>query len=410
MGSGLRPAYRDQDIKGMKTTLVCLFLLFFSLPVPAQDTFRDFLREELKGFSEEKEGFRRYLEEVNREFEEYKRITYEEFRRFKGEVLKHWDKYEAPTRKKLVQYSRDFKTKRVFDFEKGELRIEVKGDRGVLKRRLRSELKDFLTEDKREAFRKDPVLRRVERRLKRSLKHVRTSSVDREPLITPIVLGRDRPTYSELERGVDRLLRRGHISSRRTARGLVSVFSVKVPPRRVLSKARRYKPIVVKESKRWNLSYPLIFAIIHTESYFNPLARSHVPAYGLMQIVPHTAGRDVTEFLFGKPVLLSPSYLYNARNNIKIGTTYVHMLYYRYFKDVRDPESRLYCTIAAYNTGPGNVARAFVGSRNLKKAVRVINRLSPEDVYGVLIRNLPYGETKEYLRKVSTRIAVYRNL
>ncbi len=388
-----------------------LGLLVVSSPfqVKAQDSFGDFLKEELEGFREEKEGFNKYLKEVNKEFEEYKRITYEEFRKFKREVLKYWDEYEDTTRKKLVQYSEDLKVKRVFDFEKGELRIEVRGSRRELRRKLKRELRDFLTQDKRKAFSRDPVLTGIEKRVK-GLKYVKRASVDREPVLAPVVFGKAKPSGSELERGIANLMSRGSIRVKKTAKGNVSVFRVKIPPKRVLRKAKLYKPVVVRESEKWKLSYPLIFAIIHTESYFNPLARSHVPAYGLMQIVPHTAGKDVTKFLFGRPKILSPSYLYNAENNIKTGSVYVHMLYYKYFKGVKDPESRLYCTIAAYNTGPGNVARAFVGSRNLKRAIRVINRLSPQDVYSVLMRNLPYNETKDYLRKVSTRIAVYRNL
>ena len=407
MKGGGVPAPPFPDLK-MKAVLFFSLILFILSPSFAQDGFKEFLKEELRGFREEKEGFNRYLQEVNREFEEYRRITYREFRRFKGEVLKHWDSYEAPTKKKLVQYSEDFKVKRVFDFEKGELRVELKGNKSRLRKRLRKELKKFLSEDKRTAFYSDPVLRRIERKVKK-LKHVKTARIEREPVLAPIVFG-NVPKGSQLERGVERLISRGELYTEHTSKGTVSVFRVRIPPKKVLKKARRYRPIVVKESRRWKLSYPLIFAIIHTESYFNPLARSEVPAYGLMQIVPLSAGRDVTEFLLGRPVILSPSYLYNARNNIRIGTAYVHMLYYKYFKGVKDPESRLYCTIAAYNTGPGNVARAFVGSRDLKSAIRVINRLSPQDVYSVLMRNLPYNETKDYLRKVSTRIAVYKNL
>ena len=375
----------------------------------AQESFQEFLRKELEEYKEEREGFDRYLEEVNREFEEYKRITMEEFRRFKGEVLRHWDVYEATDRRKIVQYSDDFRTKKVFDFKEGELRIEARADVEDFNKFLKRELEDFISQDEREAFRSDKLLRNIERRV-RKLKHIKTSRLKSEPVLTPIVFGKEKVSVSELKEGVRNLLRRGAIERRSDAKGGYTAFVVRFPPKRILEKARQYKPIVVRESDRWRLDYPLIFAIIHTESYFNPLATSHVPAYGLMQIVPHTAGRDVSEFLFGRPVLFAPSYLYNPENNIKIGTTYVHLLYYKYFKGIRNPESRLYCTIAAYNTGPGNVARALTGTRSLKKASQAANAMGPEDVYRTLLKNLPYQETKDYLRKVSARISVYKNL
>ncbi len=387
---------------------ILLAILILGGLIWAED-FESFKNRELQGYSQEQKDFERYKKEVELEFQEYKRIAQEEFRKFKKEVLKVWSKYEESDRKKLVQYSEDLKVKRVFDFEKGELRIEAVGNPKNFKGLVKRELRNFLTQDKREAFKKDRVLSNIERRVRSKLKHVETARVDREPILTPIMFGKSTVSGNELSRGIDRLLTRGRFYKTRNSR-TVNVFKVKLPPKRILIKAKKYKPIVVSESKKRKLSHPLIFAIIHTESSFNPLARSHVPAYGLMQIVPHTAGRDVTKFLYGRPKLLSPSYLYNAKNNIKIGTTYVYMLYYKYFKDVRDPESRLYCTIAAYNTGAGNVARAFVGSTNLSKAIRVINRMSPEDVYRTLLRNLPYDETRQYLKKVSARIAVYKNL
>jgi len=67
------------------------------------------------------------------------------------------------------------------------------------------------------------------------------------------------------------------------------------------------------------------------------MAKSSVPAYGLMQIVPQSAGLDATEFVYGKPVLLSPSYLYNDKNNVNIGTAYLHILNYRYLKKIKNP-------------------------------------------------------------------------
>ncbi len=384
----------------MRALLILFLLLSLSM---AQESFEEFIRQE-------ELGFKKYLEEVRREFEEYKRIVNEEFKEYKREVLRHWDSYEAPSRKKIVQYSQDYRVKRVFDFEKGELRIEVIGRSGNVGKTVERELEDFLTQTKREAFRRDKLLSAIEKKVKRGLKHVKTATIEREPILTPLVFGKEKVSKRELEIGIRKLLRRGKFYRRKTSKGTVNVFKVKIPPKRVLIKAKKYKPYVDRESRRWKLSPPLVFAIIHTESYFNPLATSPVPAYGLMQIVPHTAGKDATRLLFGKPYILSPSYLYNAENNIRVGTTYLYLLYYEYFKEISDPESRLYCTIAAYNTGPGNVARAFTGTTNLRKAIKIINRMNPKEVYRTLLRRLPYQETKDYLRKVLVRIDVYRNM
>ncbi len=384
-----------------------IFLIAFSFSF-SQESFEEFLQREQEGFLQEKEEFRRYIEEVNREFEEYKRIVQKEFKKFKEEVIRHWGVFEGSDRKKWVEYSSDYKVKRVFDFEKGELRIEVKGEVKNVKEFIKEQLKDFITETKREAFLKDRVMSAVEKKIKGKLKHVKTAPLEDTPVLLPIVFGKEKVSKSELEKGVERLLKKGKFYKKNSST-VVNTFKIEFPSKRILAKAKRYKPYVIEESRKRKISHPLVFAIIHTESHFNPFARSHIPAYGLMQIVPHTAGRDATKFLFGKPVLLSPSYLYNAKNNIKIGTAYLYLLYYKYFKDIKDPESRLYCTIAAYNTGPGNVARAFTRKRDLKQAVRIINRMSPDEVYRTLLRRLPYRETRDYLQKVSRRISFYKD-
>ena len=148
----------------------------------------------------------------------------------------------------------------------------------------------------------------------------------------------------------------------------------------------------------------------HSESSFNPKARSHIPAYGLMQIVPKSAGRDVYKFLYKQDKLVSGTYLYNSTNNITMGTAYLHILYYRYLKAIKNDDSRLYCTIAAYNTGAGNIAWAFTKTHNMNKAAPIINSLTPEQVYNRLLKDLRYDEPKHYLKRVKERMSAYHKV
>jgi len=86
----------------------------------------------------------------------------------------------------------------------------------------------------------------------------------------------------------------------------------------------------------------------------------------------------------------------------------LHLLFHGYLKGIENLESRLYCAISAYNTGPGNVAKAFTNGRNVAEAVKLINQMSPKDVYATLRKKLPYEETREYLKKVSERVLAYK--
>jgi membrane-bound lytic murein transglycosylase C len=165
--------------------------------------------------------------------------------------------------------------------------------------------------------------------------------------------------------------------------------------------ASRYRNTVVHEAKAHNVSPSLLYAVMETESSFNPRARSAIPAFGLMQLVPRSGGMDAYNHVYGEKVLLDPEYLYDPSRNVELGAAYLNLVYTRYLRHIKDPRSRLYCTIAAYNTGAGNVARTFVGTNSVPQAAKVIDTMTPDEVYEYMRNNLPYEETRRYLEKVT---------
>lgn len=171
---------------------------------------------------------------------------------------------------------------------------------------------------------------------------------------------------------------------------------------------KKYKPFVLKQADRYNLDPALIFAIMETESHFNPYAVSSAPAFGLMQIVPSTAGDDVWNYLGKDGYGPSKSYLFDPENNIEMGATYLHLLNTKYLKEIKDPELRELCVIAAYNTGSGNVLRTF--SKDREHAINVINRLSHQELYNWLRKSLPYDETRRYVEKVTNAKKRYKSI
>lgn len=88
----------------------------------------------------------------------------------------------------------------------------------------------------------------------------------------------------------------------------------------------QYADIVRRASKKYDIPEDLIYAIIKTESSFNPYAVSWANAYGLMQVVPKTAGRDVFKLVKNRSGQPSPEYLFNPENNIDTGTAYFYIL------------------------------------------------------------------------------------
>ncbi len=373
--------------------------------------FKRFYLEEAQGFesfkNKQNKEFSAYIKELNKEFAEYKRIYQEEFEKYKKELSKFWENPEFPTKKRWVEYSSDLKARRSVDFKSGEIEISVIApSKAQAEARIKKELITLLLENKQIAYKNDKVMQGVEKRLKK-FKYVKEGKIDKEPIVSDLIF-KKTPSLKQVEKYSEKTLNKAHlIVNKSKVKGTrVYTIRIKFPKKNIFRKAVRYVNYVLKYSAKYRLEPALVFAIIHTESSFNPLARSPIPAYGLMQIVPETAGRDATKIIYGKPVLLAPSFLYNGERNILVGTSYFYILYYKYFGRIKNPLSRLYCSIAAYNTGIGNVAKAVAGTTNLKKAIKKINQMSSHDVYKALIKRTSF-ETRNYLKKILKRRKMY---
>ncbi len=189
--------------------------------------------------------------------------------------------------------------------------------------------------------------------------------------------------------------------------GLHVIWSVTIQlvPNHLDKRAHKYLPLVRKASERYGIEESLILAIMQTESSFNPYAVSRSDALGLMQVVQHSAGRDVFKMKgkWGQP---SRSYLFDPEQNIDAGTAYLSILKNSYLAGIENPTSRRYAVITAYNGGAGSVLRVFSNDRD--RAVGIINSMSPSDVYQTLTTKHPSAESRRYLYKVNTAQKNYR--
>ncbi|MCD1127247.1 membrane-bound lytic murein transglycosylase MltC [Jinshanibacter sp. LJY008] len=194
---------------------------------------------------------------------------------------------------------------------------------------------------------------------------------------------------------------------KRRSSGLRVIWSVDIPlvANHLDKRAHKYLPLVRKAAHKYNVEESLILAIMQTESSFNPYAVSRSDALGLMQVMQHTAGRDVFK-MQGKSGQPSRNFLFDPENNIDTGTAYLSILQNSYLGGITNPTSRRYAVITAYNGGAGSVLRVFSSDRN--KAPDVINRMSPGDVYETLTTKHPSAESRNYLNKVNTAQKNYR--
>lgn len=117
----------------------------------------------------------------------------------------------------------------------------------------------------------------------------------------------------------------------------------------------RYDWEIGRIGRLYNVDPPLIKAIIHAESYFDKQAVSRCGAQGLMQLMPGTA----LELQVADP--------FNPLENIDGGT--------RYFRSLLDSFNEdLILSLAAYNAGPGLVARTG-GVPRIPETLHYINKV-----------------------------------
>ena len=351
--------------------------------------------------------------EIESAYQNYEKIHETAVSEFKNKIETQWGEFSTSTNTEWVSYKDNGKVRRIVDYKTGNVSVELLEqypipDRQYIKRKMEKEVYQLLNATEEDAFKDNEVAQTVEKKLPSNFRLVQRGFPSKKRIFSFDDLVSVTFNYTgyvkvsnKSKSFVTNDEREGKVVGTHIIR---SSFTL---DKSVLQKAKRYASAVKKSSRNQRIPKALIYAIIEAESSFNPMAKSHIPAYGLMQIVPRSAGKDATKHLYGKAKILAPSYLYSTDNNIKVGAAYLHVLYYKYLSKVKDPQSRIFCAIAAYNTVASNVAKAFIDRKHFSKAVKKINTMTSDEVYDALVNHLPYKETRNYVAKVSSKMHKY---
>mgnify|MGYP001158271052 FL=1 len=377
---------------------IYLFVFIMGSFLFGQNDYEKWLKEQEAELIEMASKENEYLESVTAEFEGYVNQQEEYYKIFKDAVEKKWDSFRYSSNKTYVEYDENLNSRGSVDFEKGKIEIEVLVDDNPSKTnkvkdseaisKLKGKLSQVITKD---TFDKQILL-------KDQLKNKSGQYVNKNNI----------SNFTQ-EKVKKQSLKVKTIKSKDGKKRLKYSLKVNMLPSHLDKRVERYKDEIFKQSERFGIDPAIVFAIIHTESSFNPKARSHIPAYGLMQLVPKSGGRDAYNYIYKKDKLLTGAYLYEPSNNIELGCAYIKKLKDVYFKNIINDVSSDYCTISAYNTGPGNVAKAISGAMFLKPSVSIVNKKTSQELFQILLNRLPYQETKNYLKKVNSRVKYYRD-
>ena len=379
---------------------------------------------------------------VTNKYDDSEKKLREKREKFKNAVEKKWDTYKESTSKSYVSYSKDLSSRTIVDFEKGEVTIELIVDEEdpkndsydsnsdldlrlfTTKLKVRSKLLSinprllnvlmmlFLQEDE-DSNSDNSVNSSFTKRLSKLLKEkgddgeliLKDQLVDASGKAVETVgntLGVAKDLISDKTKKV-----RMHFAKDGKKR---TIISIKIPlsDNHMEKRRERYKELIEIEARRFNIPTEIALAIAETESAFNPKAKSHVPAYGLMQLVPKTGARDAYQWIYKKDKFISGRYLYKPRNNVELGCAYLSMIRHHYFSAIRDDELAYICAIPAYNTGVGNVSKALINKTNIREASKKANKMNKDELYDKLYSDLSSKEAKNYLKKVWKRKENYK--
>ncbi len=172
-----------------------------------------------------------------------------------------------------------------------------------------------------------------------------------------------------------------------TATSLVSHYNLNINhPAWKLAYPLYYWQYIIDRCKNYpNLDPFFVCGLIRQESRFDTKATSISNAHGLMQFIPPTA-KSVAKQI--NVPLHSQEDLHNPEINIALGTHYINGL-------ISEFNNPLFA-IASYNAGP-NAVKRWINQKN-------INDLD------LFIEEVPYEETRGYIKKVFANYWTYINL
>jgi len=384
--------------------LLTILLIFNSDFASAQETFQEYRERIARERAELREEYNRdsILAVREAEYESFREDYLKEFQEFKDEMEQKWGDFKGRSNTNWIEYIDGGNTRLEVDFEEEEVIVEV------------------LVEDPDDV---EAAIKKLPEKVVETINNQGTEmgfesneAGDEAVLENPVLEDQvDKDPGESDEDFAERVVEENQVEVKQVVgedgveRTLLSI-NFSLAPGSIQTRAEKVQDYVSKFSEEYEIAPPLVFAIIHTESFFNPMAQSPANAYGLMQLVPTSGGADAYRSVYnsdnGYP---TPDFLFNPNNNVELGCAYIDILLNRYLRDVSNDLSKQYLAISAYNTGTGNVYKAYDSGGSKSRAMSKIESMTPQENYEFLIQNLPYEETRDYLKKVVDRSKLYES-
>jgi len=353
---------------------ILLIVLYISVGF-SQQSFEEYKIQQGQAFSQ-------YKESVTKEYEQYEQAEKAAYAQFKEDVEKQWEAFKESTKKTYVSYDEDLQSRASIDFDAGEVTVEI-----ILEE---NEIKDSYNDDQKMDGNSDtfgllqtamprnnlmlvlkPLLdlseitssNDIPKGEKISFESFRDKIANAKltKKLVGIISEKDDNgktiLHNQLINAKGAVVKTGSVAldfaknmTKKQTKKIKNYigkdgkkrisFSLTLPLRPDHKEKRlgNYKKEIIQQAKRFKIDPTIALAITETESNFNPKARSPIPAYGLMQLVPKSGARDAYLYVYDKDKMLGKRYLYNSDNNIELGCAYLAKIRYNYFKSIKDDD------------------------------------------------------------------------
>ncbi len=341
-------------------------------------------------FKEMDKAWSGYEKSVTAEYDNYEKEEQAAWNKMKERIKAKWTDAAMPGIKKDVVYSAEDESRTQLDYENGKIEL------------------DMLVSDSKNT--KEELQDKIFAALQKSF-----SSSDEASLVNwkEIVKDAAKLTVKTSKWGIQQLktLSRALADKVEKQKTIVAgdkkprelfTLSVSMVPDYVKKRAANFLPTVKHWAGKYNLDPAFVLGLMRQESAFNPKARSYIPAFGLMQIVPKFAGEEVLTAVTGKKMRPDSDFLYDPAKNIMVGTTYLQLLRDKYFPHIKDSLKQQFLITCSYNWGPGRILNAI-------KKGKISPKMSHEELYTKL-REIAPEETSIYLKKVTQYANDFRGL
>jgi membrane-bound lytic murein transglycosylase C len=350
--------------------------------------------------SQQEQQYQQYEESEKKAQANYYSQQDSMFIQYKEEIEKLWNEFLESTPKSWVSYNSNFNGRSQVDFEKSEVKVESVVDKKEVKSEeeakkvIKEQLVSILKE--KDKTTNKPIL----------MNQVASPADDSKPITPP-----------EVEKAAEKIVETAEkkvFTDKQGNQKTKYVIALNLIPKNIQVRVDMYKPLIEQYCEKHDIEPKLAMSIIHTESFYNPKAYNrHGNAYGMMQIVPAYAGKTMNYVLYKNKKKPNSTQLYDPKVNLNMGIGYLRWLADNKWEKIKNRDNQNYCVISSYNGGPGSIYKAMtgkmrrIGQAKWDKMIDDLNTMDTELLYKKLRKDIPWAETRKYIKLVRDRMEKY---